>query len=159
MADIDFPPTLRGAIQSTKTTNRASGFIESSPAAGASYTQAFTTDQPTFISFDLKFSTAQALYFDAWARANKIFDSGLYFNMDFGDEYGITTQEVRFVSAGVPTMAQNGYVTNYQGCQVLCKNYVKPDADFILAFFDLYGEYLDQLSQLDIAINQNWPEV
>jgi len=159
MADIDYPSALRGAIQNTKTTSRASGFNESSPAAGASYTQAFTTDQPTFISFDLKFSLSDAMYFDSWARLNDIFDSGVMFNMDVGDEYGVTTQEVRFVSAGVPTMAQNGYVTNYQGCQVLCKNYSKPDADFIVSFFEVYGGDLDQLSQLDIMINQNWPEV
>ena len=134
--------------------------MTSSPAAGAVYRQALTTDQPTIISFDLKFSTAQAMYFDSWARANKIFDSGVSFNMDFGDEYGNRNeQEVFFLPAGVPTMSQNGYVTNYQGCQVLCKNYSKPDADFTLSFLDLYGEDLGQLSQLDIMINQNWPEV
>jgi hypothetical protein len=159
MADIDFPSTLRGAIQSTKSTAQAAGFNESSPAAGASYTQAFTTDQPTFINFDLKFNVSQSIHFDAWARANKIFNSGLYFNMIFGDEYGVNTQEVRFVSGGVPTMAQNGFVTNYQGCQVICKVYSKPDADFVVSFFEVYGGDLDQLSQLDIMINQNWPQV
>lgn len=156
MADITYPTSLRGAIQSTKQITKSAGFLESSPAAGASYTVAWTEDQPTIFSFDLKFSDTESMRFDAWQRSNKIFDQGLFFNFPIGDVYGITWQEVRFISGGVPTLSDTGRVSSYSGCQVLIPDYVKPDAEFITDFLDT-GITIDEVLIFDVAINQTWP--
>lgn len=161
MATIDWPATLRGAIQNTKTITQAAGFIESDPAAGASYTQFFTDDQPTFISFDLRFSRAEAPYFDAWARNNGVFSQGTFFNFPIYDEYGLTEQEVRFISSGKPSYSENGLIRGYSGCRIIAPNYIRPDAESIQFLYDEYGiaNVATELSYLDLTINQEWPVV
>lgn len=157
MADIDYPAGLRTAIKGTKQIQRSAGFLESDPAAGASYTQAYTEDQPTFMSFDLRFDEREAMLFDAWQRRFKIFDQGLFFNFPIWDQYGTSTQEVRFVSAGVPSVSETGATIGYSGCQIIIPNYFKPDADFMYEFLTS-GVDQSELGYLDTAINVNWPE-
>lgn len=161
MADIDWPSALRGAIQSTKQISQAAGFIENDPAAGPAYTEFFTDDQPVFMSFDLRFTRTEAIYFESWARANNIFKFGTLFNFPIYDEYGLNTQEVRFLSAGKPVYAENGLVRNYTGCQIIIPDYQRPDADAIssyievFGFGDLYGEW----AAIDNGLNNEYPEV
>lgn len=155
MADIDYPENLRGAISSTKQFTKSAGFIESDPSSGASYTYAVTEDLPTFFSFDLRFTMAESMRFDSWTRANKIFDQGLFFNFPIYDQYGLTYQEVRFLSSGVPTYAETGAIVGYSGCQLIIPNYIQPDADYVNEFFSLYDD-LNELSYLDITVNSNW---
>lgn len=158
MADIDYPSALRGAIQSTKQTQKAAGFREAEPAGGPSYTQAFTDNQPTVVSFNLVFKASEAMYFDAWQRQNEIFAQGLFFNMPIVDQYGTTEQEVRFLTSGRPTESATGLITSYTGCQVLIPNYIQPDAETVTSFFETYGLNSDgELEALDILVNQNWP--
>jgi hypothetical protein len=159
MADVDYPSQLKGCIVSTKDTSQSAGFIESDPAAGASYTQAFTDNQPTFISTDFRFTRNEGAFFDSWAANNAIFTQGVFFNFPVTDEYGETVdQEARFISAGVPTMAQNGLVINRSGCQLIIPDYIKPDPDAVYSFFDVYGFFdKDALSALDVGMNSLWP--
>lgn len=174
MATIDWPSTLRGAIQNTTTIQQAAGFLESNPAAGASYTQFFTDDQPVIMAFDLVFSKAENQYFESWARVNGIFKTGAFFNFPVTDEYGTSIQEVRFLAAGRPSWSPNGNVKRLSGCQILIPDYVRPDAETVLSAYDVYGiqqamtelEYLDLTlnptrktkgEYLDVAINVEWP--
>jgi hypothetical protein len=156
MADISYPTTLRGAIQSSKKYDQAAGFLESDPAAGASYTIAYTEDQPVFLGFDLKFSGIEAMKFDSWARTNKIFEQGLFFNFPVGDMYGITWQEVRFLSTGVPSWSETGRVTGYSGCRVLIPSYERPDSEFVDELIES-GITINEISALDVTVNSIWP--
>ena len=158
MADIVYPSALRGAIQNTKQIQKAAGFREADPAGGPSYTEAFTDDQPTFVSFDLIFTDQEAMYFDAWQRLNNIFSQGRFFDMPIDDQYGVTVQEVRFLTAGRPSESATGLVTRYSGCQVLVPNYIQPDAETVFSFYEVYGfNSNEELPALDIMMNQSWP--
>lgn len=156
MADIDYPSSLTAAVRSTKQITKGGGFLESSPSAGASYTQAYTNDQPVFLTFDLRFTDSQAMLFDSWAAVNKIFDQGLFFNFPVRDQYGLFIQEVRFISTGVPTYSETGATVGYSGCQVIIPNYFSPDKEFIYDFLQS-GKDISELGYLDLAINRDWP--
>lgn len=160
MADIDWPSALRGAIQSTKVIESSAGFIESDPAAGASYTQHWTDDQPTVMGFNLVFSKGQAQYFEAWLRKNRIFSDGVFFNFPVWNEYGTSYQEVRFLSSGKPSYSENGLVRSYSGCRILIPDYTLPDVDLILDYIDVFGvNEVNQWAIIDNAVNVEYPAV
>jgi hypothetical protein len=159
--DINWPENLRTAIRNTKTIQRAAGFRESDPAAGASYTEFFTDDQPTFMQFDLKFTQYEKQYFESWVRVNGIFKYGRTFNFPIKDEYGVSFQEVRFIANGIPSSSENGLVKNVSGCQILIADYFKPDEEVVFSFYENYGveNAETEIAALDLAINREWPTV
>lgn len=160
MADIDWPSALRGAIQSTKVIESGAGFIESDPAAGASYTQHWTDDHPTVMGFNLAFTKAQAQYFEAWSRNNRIFSDGVFFNFPVWNEYGYSEQEVRFLSSGKPSYSENGVARSYSGCRILIPNYVQPDAEMVNSYYDIYGlNAMAEWAIIDNAVNVEYPAV
>ena len=159
MADITYPAALRTAITNTQQRQTPSGFVESDPAAGKSYSIAITTNQPTFFTFDLIFSRTQAAYFDAWCRKNEILSKSILFNFPILDEYGVSMQECRFLAGGLPVQSMRGSLVIFSGCKIIVADYQSPDPDVIIDFYDVYGDNPEQAQFLDIAINQNYPAV
>lgn len=159
MADIDWPSGLRAAIQNTKQTTQGLGSRESEPAAGPSYTEFFSDDLPTFMTFNLKFTRQEAMYFDSWCRTNKIFIELPFFNFPITDEYGATDQEARFYGSR-PSKSEQGNVVTYSGCNILIPDYIRPDDQIVFEYYNIYGtQNNDQIGAFDWGINEGYPNV
>jgi len=162
MADIDYPPSLRGAIQASKNRGQAAGFRQSDPAGGPPFFEAFSDDVPTIWTFNLVFKRKDAAYFWSWVKSG-ISNGRAFFNMNLTTEYdaviGTQAQEVHFTTNGFPQLTSETADVLTYACEVIAREIANTVSDdLIFQFFDLYDGDEDQLKALDIAINIAWPQ-
>lgn len=160
MADVDYPATLRKAIQASKRRGQNAGYRESDPQAGPPFFERFSDDVPTTWRFQLRFTRQEAQYFWSWLKSPSHGNNGrAWFNMPIATEFGLQEQEVHFTVGGFPTLdSEINDVLTYQ-CEVIARDIQgSPDPDLVVSFNELYGGNVGQLKALDVMINRSWPE-
>ena len=151
---VDYPSQFRLAIQQGKKREVAKTFINSEPLAGKMYTQRLTDEAPVIWDFDLIFPRFQAKLFDAWFKFAA--DSGNEaVNMPIKTEQGLVVHEVRFID--IPQARETANIWRYS-CSVQAAAIIRPDDISVLADLAVSGYSEQDLWNIDIAINESWPE-
>ena len=151
---VDYPSQFRLAIQQGKKREVAKTFINSKPLAGKMYTQRLTDEAPVIWDFDLIFPRFQAKLFDAWFKVAA--DSGNEaVNMPIKTEQGIVVHEVRFID--IPQPRETASVWRYS-CSVQAAAIVRPEDVDVLSDLAIAGYTELDMSLIDQAINEGWPE-
>jgi len=153
---VEYPSSLRYAIQSGKSRTISNQFIGSQPLSGTPYFQKLTDETTVVWDFRLVFNQSDAEYFDAWFVAST--ESGnLWFEMPIRTEQGLITHECHFTEDGIPNSVSESGNTFTYSCSVIARSIVRPvDPQFILDAREDYGP--SDYSLLDIALNRDWQE-
>jgi hypothetical protein len=159
MATVNWPTSLRNAIQQGKSRSIGSAFRQADPAAGPPFVERFTDDEPVFYDFQLRFNRIEALVFFSWFRDPLNADKGLAeFNFPFEAEWGDVEEDARFTSDGVPQLvSQVGGISTYSARVVIREFTTQPDPEFVLGYWEEFENDLSQLNFLDIMINESMP--
>lgn len=151
---VDYPTHLRLAIQQGKKRTIAKTFMNTSPLDGLMYSQRLTDQAPVIWDFNLIFNSADAADFNDWFINDA--DSGNEaINMPIKTEQGIVIHEVRFID--IPQAREVAGVWNYS-CSVQAANLERPEDINILSDLAASGYDEQDLWNIDIAINEGWPE-
>lgn len=151
---VDYPSQFRLAIQQGKKREVAKTFINSEPLAGKMYTQRLTDEAPVIWDFDLVFRQFEAKLFDAWFKVTA--DEGNEsVNMPIKTEQGLVVHEVRFID--IPQAREVGETWRYS-CSVQAAEIVRPEDINILADLAIAGYTELDISLIDQAVNEGWPE-
>ena len=159
MAVVDFPRSLRTAIQDSKSRSVDPSFRQSHPAVGPPYTESFSDDRNTVWTFQLRFQGTEDDLFWAWFQSSEYCDAGrnaFRIGMKVGSFNG-AVQELRFTPEGVPQLvSQAGNVYTYQ-CTAIGRGIQNiPAPEVIITWPEIYGDDI-QAHALDRAINLRWP--
>ena len=160
MATVNWPTSLRNAIQQGKSRNIGSAFRQADPAGGPPFVERFTDDEPIFYDFQLRFNRTEALVFYSWFNDPLNADKGLAdFNFPLETEWGDVEEVAQFTQSGVPQLvSQAGGVITYQAQVVIREFTTQPDPEFVLGYWEAFQDNLEQLNFLDIMINLSMPE-
>lgn len=153
-----YPLGLQTILALDKSRSQPAAFRISEPRRGAGYSQLVGTDTPVFWDVAFLFSSQDAIRFQLWFK-NSISRGADEFTMPIRTEFGVLEHTCRFLPDSVLDTTQKGPFWYYKAtimarAQVIPEEYDEA-SDIIVAFPD-WEEYA---SWLDIAANENWPEV
>ncbi|WP_339892194.1 hypothetical protein [uncultured Alteromonas sp.] len=151
---VDYPAHLRLAIQQGKKRTISKTFMNTSPLDGLMYSQRLTDQAPVIWDFNLIFNSADAADFSDWLLNDT--DSGNEaVNMPIKTEQGIVIHEVRFID--IPQPREVGDTWRYS-CSVQAAAIVRPEDVEVLSDLAIAGYTELDMSLIDQAINEGWPE-
>ena len=170
MATNNYPSQLP-LLRRSKGRTDVSTFKESDVLVGPSFVEVLTEDTLSTWSSTIILTRGQAAYLMVWYNQSVVDDAsprnGGFFNIDIQTEFGLQSQEVRFLTPGLQLTATDGDTLTYSASVYTRQiNYGVDISDgsdgseLILDLADISpcGNYLTGMSLLDIAVNIDWPE-
>lgn len=158
-ASVDFPVGLRAMIQSGQVRSVSPAFVQASPAIGPPYIESLTDDTPFEYTFSLVFTAFEASIFMAWFNAADKCNKGrAEFNFPVVLDGGaVANQVVRFTDDGVPQLTGVSGLSRTYSCKVIGRELIDPmDNEWVLAYFEKYGNDPTPARALDEMINIYW---
>jgi hypothetical protein len=144
---------------------------DSDVLVGKAFVEVLTEDTPSTWQGSITLTRGQSAYLMTWYNQSVVDDAsprnGGFFNIDVQTEFGLQSQEVRFLSPGLQLSSTQGDVLNYSASvytrQVNFGQDVSDgseDSSEILLFSEMSpcGDYLAGASLLDIIVNIDMPE-
>ena len=164
MAELNYPSAIP-LMQRDKARNESQTFINANPAAGAPFVQLITEDVSAEWPFTVRMTRGQAVVFQTWLRTadsngDKPID-GAFFDMSVLVEFGLETQEIRFLQQPQITSVQGNFLTYSAQCITRSLN-LGFDSDNYETINDLAdltcdGDYLAAAGKLDYIVTMVLP--
>lgn len=166
MATETFPSQLlRGPLDASLSRQINEGFNQSEPASGPAYNVRTTFDNEVVYNLEFKLHSVYKQLFYRWVEEK--LEGGLKpFNIDIPTEFGLQTQEAFFTSGGTPQLTSiAGDVFTYSARIRMRKLNIDENStltydelEYLLENAGDCGDISDPMNELDIIVNQEWPE-